>query len=309
MGALLDRAAAVTRDRLLLPIPGGVLALTALSPSTGKVRASVVINCAMSVRQSFYLPFAQFLATLGYAVITWDYRGVGDSVLGESAARRVSLEQWAREDLSLVIAAAASANPGVPIVVVGHSFGGQIIALPDNRDSIRGALLIACPSGYVGHWRGKARGTFMWGLAYLGLPVLTRLCGRFPASGLGLGADLPRQVALQWGRWLRHPRYVAGCPSRSARIASFTAPIHAISFSDDEFAPPNAVKAMLALYSGSVVTRENVVADEHGLKHIKHMGFFRSRSSEGLWKAAADRLNALARVANHEEHGVQATNT
>jgi predicted alpha/beta hydrolase len=296
MCALATCAAAISRERLLLPILGGALAITTLTPSGERARASVVINCAMGVKQSFYRPFAQFLATLGYSVMTWDYRGVGESVMEAKAARQVSLEQWANEDLSLVIAAAAAAQPDLPILVVGHSFGGQIIALPENRGAIRGALLIACPSGYVGHWRGKARGAFMWALAYVGLPLLTRLFGRFPASRLGLGADLPRQVALQWGRWLRHPRYVAGCPGRSTRIATFAAPIHAISLSDDEFAPRDAVEAMLSLYGGSLVTREVVCPCDHGLERIGHMGFFRPRSSDGLWQAAADRIDALLHV-------------
>jgi len=289
-------AAAIEWERMSLPIPGGTLAVTRLSSTHGNVRACVIINCAMSVKQSFYRPFAQFLAGIGYSVFTWDYRGVGDSAMDPKAARRVSLAQWAYEDLSLVIAAAVSASPELPIFVVGHSFGGQIISLPENRNAIRGALLIACPSGYVGHWRGTSRGAFMWGLAYLGIPLLTRLHGRFPASRLGLGADLPRQVALEWGGWLRHRRYIAGSPSRSARIASFSAPIHAISLSDDEFAPSHAVEAMLALYSGSLVTREVVSPQDHGLQQIGHMGFFRSRSSAGIWQAAANRIEALLRA-------------
>lgn len=270
--------------------------MTTLNPS-GAARAVVVINCAMSVKQSFYRPFAQFLADLGYSVVTWDYRGVGESVLEAKAARRVTLEQWAHEDLSLVIEAATAAAPGLPLLAVGHSFGGQIIALPSNRESICGALLIACPSGYVGHWRGRAKGTFMWGLAHVGLPLLTRIFGRFPAARLGLGADLPRQVALQWGGWLRHPQYIAGCQVRSARIATFKVPIHAVSLSDDALAPPNAVEALLSLYSGASVTREVVSPRDHGLDRIGHMGFFRPRSSSGLWNIAAGHIDALARDA------------
>lgn len=286
-------ASAIAREQLSLPIPGGTLAITTLNVSDKCARASVIINCAMGVKQSFYRPFAQFLASLGHSVITWDYRGVGESVMDAKAARGVSLEQWACEDLALVIAAAMTANPGIPILVVGHSFGGQVIALPENRHAIFAALLIACPSGYVGHWRGKAQGVFMWGLAYFGIPLLTRLFGRFPASKLGLGADLPPRVALEWARWLRHPRYVAGSASRATRMASFTAPIHSISLSDDEFAPSNAVEAMLSLYAGSLVTREIISPESHGLQRIGHMGFFRSQSSEGIWKTAADRIDAL----------------
>jgi predicted alpha/beta hydrolase len=299
MGTLLPPAV-IERQRVSVAIPGGTLAVTKLGPSDGNFRACVIINCAMSVKQSFYRPFAEFLAGIGYSVFTWDYRGVGDSAMDSRTARTVSLDQWAYDDLSLVIAAAVTADAGLPIFVVGHSFGGQIISLPENRNAIRGALLVACPSGYVGHWRGTSRGAFMWGLAYFGIPLLTRLYGRFPASRLRLGADLPRKVALEWGRWLRHPRYIARSPGRSARIASFSAPIHAISLSDDEFAPPHAVEAMLSLYRGSVVTREVVSPEDHGLRSIGHMGFFRPRTPGGIWQVAADRIDALLRLARKD---------
>ena len=42
-------------------------------------RGSVVIGGAMGVRQDYYAPFAQWLATQGWRVTTFDYRGSGDS--------------------------------------------------------------------------------------------------------------------------------------------------------------------------------------------------------------------------------------
>ena len=290
MASTTDEAPA--RDRQLIPVPGGVIATTTLL-AAGQPLALVVINCAMSVRQSYYRPFAQFLASRGYTVITWDYRGVGDSVLDAKEARRVSMEQWAVEDLELVLSSAVSAAPSLPLYAIGHSFGGQIIALPDSRECILGALLIACPSGYVGHWRGRAKGAFMWSLAHIGLPVLTRMFGFFPAGRLRLGSDLPRRVALEWGGWLRHPLYIASSAARAARIASFTAPIRAISFSDDDLAPPNAVKAMLSLYSSASVAAEVISPAAHGINHIGHMGFFRSRPTLTLWNAALSEILSL----------------
>lgn len=290
--AVPDTREGLARDRQRIPVPGGVLAITTLRPSD-QALAVVVINCAMSVRQAFYRPFAQFLASRGYVVITWDYRGVGESVLEAREAQRVALEHWAVDDFELVLSASATAAPGLPVFVIGHSFGGQIIALPASRGRICGAMLIACPSGYVGHWRGRPKGAFMWSLAHVGLPVLTRVFGFFPAAKLRLGADLPFRVALEWGGWLRHPLYIASSEARASRIASFKVHIRALSISDDDLAPPNAVAAMLALYSGASVTAEVISPSAYGLDTIGHMGFFRARPADTLWKKAAAGLESL----------------
>jgi len=48
--------------------------------STGPAVGSVVIAAAMGVRQDFYTPFAQWLAAQGWRVLSFDYRGMGDSL-------------------------------------------------------------------------------------------------------------------------------------------------------------------------------------------------------------------------------------
>jgi predicted alpha/beta hydrolase len=50
-------------------------------------RGSVVIGGAMGVRQDYYAPFAQWLAGRGWRVLTFDYRGSGDSGPNGSALR------------------------------------------------------------------------------------------------------------------------------------------------------------------------------------------------------------------------------
>lgn len=280
-------------ERVQVAIPGGHLALTLHVPAAGAPRAAVIVNCAMGVPQRFYGPFAEYLATCGFVSLTWDYRGVGESALEPVAAREVSLEQWAFEDLGLVLETVRRRHAPLPILVVGHSFGGQIVALPVNRDEVAGALLIACPSGYVGHWKGRPRGRFMWWLAHVGLPLLARVSGRFPASRLGLGADLPRRAALQWGRWLRHPKYLGGSAPIATRMASFERSITALSMDDDEYAPAAAIDALLALYERAPVQRRRVAPAAHGVDRIGHMGFFRKRPEPVLWRLAADELAGL----------------
>ena len=44
------------------------------------VRAVVLMPSAMGVKQQYYEPFAAFLCEHGFAVLSFDYRGMGDSL-------------------------------------------------------------------------------------------------------------------------------------------------------------------------------------------------------------------------------------
>ena len=56
----------------------------------GKLNGAVLIGGAMGVRQDYYQRFAEWLAAQGYAVMTFDYRGMGESRTG---AHRRSLRR------------------------------------------------------------------------------------------------------------------------------------------------------------------------------------------------------------------------
>ena len=114
-GATASRSAPPTAESVEIPVQGGHLAFTRFVSSDACPRACVIVNCAMGVGQKFYWSFAKYLADAGYVAITWDYRGVGESVLEPREARRVSLEQWAFGDFSLVLAAARRDHPPPPI--------------------------------------------------------------------------------------------------------------------------------------------------------------------------------------------------
>ena len=45
----------------------------------GAAKAAVLICGAMGVKQDYYAEFAQWLAAQGYAALSFDYRGMGDS--------------------------------------------------------------------------------------------------------------------------------------------------------------------------------------------------------------------------------------
>ena len=96
------------------------------SPDLG----NVVIGGAMGVRQDFYAPFARWLAGQGWRVITFDYRGSGDSGPSGNGLRgfKADLFDWTH-DYEAAIDHAKSALPQKPLYLLGHSLGAQLPGL------------------------------------------------------------------------------------------------------------------------------------------------------------------------------------
>lgn len=93
-------------------------------PRTDLERPVVIINAATSVRCRHYSRFADYLFANGFDVITYDYRGIGESRLGSLRGFKASWSDWGTRDFEAILRRAQREFPGQPIDVVGHSFGG-----------------------------------------------------------------------------------------------------------------------------------------------------------------------------------------
>jgi predicted alpha/beta hydrolase len=103
-----------------------------------------------------------------------------------------------------------------------------------------------------------------------------------------MGEDLPQGVALEWARWCRSPEYL-GDWSGHARLR---APLLAIGFADDPFAPRDAVAALVERYGSAEKEHRHVRPADAGAAKIGHFGFFREGVTPGLWADVADWLQA-----------------
>lgn len=68
-------------------------------PAVG-LRAVAVIGSATAVPASYYRHFAEWLARRGYAVLSFDYRGIAASRAALQPGEDVRLRDWARVDMS-----------------------------------------------------------------------------------------------------------------------------------------------------------------------------------------------------------------
>ena len=113
----------------------------------------VLIVSAMAVRQDFYAALADWLATRGWDVISFDYRGMGDSAPATLKGFEADVLTWACKDTAAALAHARERAAGRPLIWIGHSLGGQILAMTPGNESLSAAVTVA--SG-VGYWRENA---------------------------------------------------------------------------------------------------------------------------------------------------------
>ena len=100
-------------DDISFPATDGYLLGATLFLPRGAKRHAVLINSATAVPRKIYRGFAGYLARRGCAVLTYDYRGTGDSrqksVVGYNQTRplagfNVSMSDWAARDVTAAVA-------------------------------------------------------------------------------------------------------------------------------------------------------------------------------------------------------------
>lgn len=269
---------------------GMTLAGTRFLPSC-EATAVVVLPAAMGVKQDFYAPFAQFLAGQGVAVLTFDYRGMGQSVpsrfRGSLRGFKADLFDWAERDYNAALHAAKAWQPDVPLLVIGHSLGGQLPGLVPDNHLIDGILTVAAGSGYW-HDNAPQLKRVVWLMWYFAVPLSTRLFGYFPGKKLKMVGDLPKGVIYQWARWCKSPHYVVdadGNPIR-AGFEKIRVPMLSLSFTDDELMSRRSIDSLHDFYKNAAQERRYITPGETGVRRIGHFGFFRPQFSTTLWQQA-----------------------
>lgn len=257
------------------------LAATLFAP-LGPPQAAVVVLGALGVPRRFYTRLAGWLAERDIAVLTFDYRGVGQSRAIPLRRDPATLLDWARLDASAAIDAALARWPDVPLWGLGHSFGGQAIGLSPRGLDLAGALVVAAGSGELSLYPAGQRQSFKVRLG-LATSIVSTLLGYVPGR-LGLGEDLPAGVVRQWAQWCDTPDYVRGAlGAGETHFHRIDAPMWFYDFTDDTFAPARASAALRGWYSRAKATHRVIAPADLGLARLGHFGPFRAGATERLW--------------------------
>ncbi|MFD1330384.1 alpha/beta fold hydrolase [Methylopila musalis] len=248
----------------------------------------VIVNPATGVLARYYHRFARFLAANGFDVLTYDYRGVGLSRPARLRGSGYRWRHWGERDMEAAIGFVAERGRSDRLLVVGHSIGGFLPGLAASAPRIARMLTVGAQYAWWGDYAARRRLALLlrWHMA---MPALTFACGYFPGRRLGWLEDLPAGVAYEWS--FRGPRFERSHPPAEradalARMASVTAPILAVSVSDDEFGTPAAVRRTLDCYAGAERTAVLLEPADYGRDAIGHFSLFHDSHAPGFWRDA-----------------------
>jgi predicted alpha/beta hydrolase len=274
-------------DDISFPAVDGYLLGASLFLPRGTRRHAVLINSATAVPRKIYRGFAGYLARRGCAVLTYDYRGTGDSrqkaVVGYNQPKslvgfKASMSDWAALDVTAAVAWMRERYKNLPLNYVGHSFGGQVLGLLPNNTEVSRALLIAAQAGYWKLMASPERYRVYVMLNFIGTP-LTRLLGYAPGWS-GLGEDLPRDV-------FDDPKLPG-----LTNFANYRGAMRALCLSDDPWATRPAVGLLCMGFTSIEPEILTITPADAGVSKIGHFGFFRPEHRDTLWRGAAEWIQA-----------------
>lgn len=250
----------------------------------------VVIHAATAVGARYYARFAAWLSGRGCTVLTFDYRGIGQSRHGPLCGLQAGWTHWGALDAGAVQAYARSRWPGRPLMAVGHSIGGFALGLAPASVHLTRIVTVGAQFAY---WRDYAQGQRlpMYLKWHLIMPLLTRIFGYFPGARLGWLEDVPRGVALDWAGM--GPQFETSVTSHlipadlAVRHGATEARLLAIGLTDDPFGTEAATARLLGYYTKADRTHLRIAPGDLGSPEIGHFAFFHTRFERTLWPLVA----------------------
>jgi predicted alpha/beta hydrolase len=259
-------------------------------PQSPNVRLGVLIFCpALAVPQKFYTQCAEFFAEAGFTVLSFDYRGVGESAGPENPR----LGEWGSQDMEAVIQF-AQALPGAPsIYLLGHSIGGQLIGLAPSAKRLKGIVLVGASFPYWRRYKGLRKITMGFMFALM-MPLVCVFKKQFPSKLFGLGPTaLPSSLMADWSKWISEDEYLLdpkfGFDPKGYQ--GLEQNILAYAFDDDDYVPTASFEKILDAFSSADIDKRDLITKNEPYGPVGHFDYFRKAGTAGLWQDTLNWLN------------------
>lgn len=256
--------------------------------SNGKL---LLINSATGVKQQIYFSFAKYFAEKGFTVITYDYRGIGESKPTKMRGFNASMRIWGIIDFKTITDFIQNEYPDYTQFCLGHSVGALILGMNDSSKNFEKFIFVGTQDAYIGNLTFTVAGTALLGFG-IALPAMTHFFGYFPAHRFGLGESLPKGVAFDWQTLILNKKSTSKLYEKigeniSKELSQKTFIIHA---EDDTWVTQKGMKNLLKnVYPNLKTTYREIKISESEKEEIGHVNFFRSYNKK-LWKIALDEL-------------------
>ncbi|OEC91540.1 alpha/beta fold hydrolase [Acinetobacter sp. YK3] len=251
----------------------------------------VLICPATGITKNFYHAFAEWLNQQGYQVLSFDFRGIGESLHGPLKDSTASINDWGIYDIPAAIEALLNRTQAEKIIIVGHSAGGQLLGIASNYHKVAKVLAIAGSTGHVKGLKGKTKvlAPLMFNVIF---PVSSFFKGYGATQFIGMGENLPKNVARQWAEFCSKPGYVMNAIGKSIfedYHQQIQCPITSFWATDDEIATHTNVKDLLRLYPNAETKLIELNPQQLGYKQIGHMLMFK-KSHQKIWPILENEL-------------------
>jgi len=262
--------------------------------ATQKKNCPVLICPATGITQNLYQAFAEWLTTQGYDVLSFDFRGIGRSLHGPVSQSEASIVDWGQLDIPAAIETLLYKTQADQVILVGHSAGGQLLGIVPNHEKVAKVVAVSGSTGHVKGLKGRTRllAPVMFNVIF---PLARITKGYGPTQAIGMGENLPKDVAREWAQFCSKPGYIINAIGK--KVASthdyhtqITCPITSIWATDDEIATQANVKDLLRLYPKAHTEMIELQPQEYGHKGIGHMLMFR-KSHQNLWPVIEQHLS------------------
>ncbi|USA54709.1 alpha/beta fold hydrolase [Acinetobacter sp. C32I] len=244
----------------------------------------ILICPATGITKNFYHAFADWLSQQGYDVLSFDFRGIGESLHGALKDSTASINDWGIYDIPAAIETLLDRTQAEKVMIVGHSAGGQLLGITSNYHKVAKVLAIAGSTGHVKGLKGKTKilAPVMFNVIF---PVSSFFKGYGATQFIGMGENLPKNVAKQWAEFCSKPGYVMNAIGKTIfedYHQDIQCPITSFWASDDEIATQANVKDLLRLYPNAPTKLIELNPQQYGYKQIGHMLMFK-KSHQKLW--------------------------
>lgn len=280
----MDQRTAIEKREVTIASEGAELKGLYYQPMRPAV-ANLVLHGATGVPQRYYSSFANWAASRGVGVLTYDYRDFGASQTIPVSDSKATFADWAVRDQAAAENAMLDLVEG-PVWLLGHSLGGLMFAFRKHHARVERITTIGAGFAYVGDhpWSYRPLAIAFWyGIG----PTATRLAGYMPGKRLLLGEDLPAGVYWQWRKWCTSRDFFRSDIGFSLPEPDFAMPgpeFCMLTMEDDVVVPPSAVRRYHDVFPAGRAQFRILKPSEFGVPALKHIEVL-SRRSEPAWPA------------------------